>query len=114
MRPIPEKIRYGYTNDIARMPTAWTDTYKGAVSMAESDQPANGPYFIIEKCEHYEVCGTVGDEIYQGERLDNGEMISGFLQVDPDGRAWIHYKDAAGYEGYELEEVDRASVRRIV
>lgn len=52
--------------------------------------------------------------IFHGKRLDNGEMISGFLRVDPNSRAWIHYKDAAGYEGYVVEEVDPASVIRAI
>lgn len=65
MPELEEKIKYGYTHDLSRMPTGWFRSYDEAVRCAKHDQPANRPYYMIELCEHYEVCGRVeenGDE----------------------------------------------------
>lgn len=63
--PIEDVIKYGHTNDLSRMPTVYSRSYDEAVRYAKIDQPANRPFYIIELCEHYEVCGILdnnGDE----------------------------------------------------
>lgn len=56
---VQDQIRYGHTCDLSRMPTVWTKSFDEALRYAKNDQPANRPFYIIELCEHFEVCGIV-------------------------------------------------------
>lgn len=56
---IPDKISYGYTHDLARMPNRWTAICGDAVEEAKLDQPAWRPYYIIRKREAFNVCGII-------------------------------------------------------
>lgn len=60
---IEEKILYGYTNDLSRMPTCYSRFYDEILRMAkEASANWKKPYYIIELTEHYEVCGCIGGE----------------------------------------------------
>ena len=54
-----EKISYGVICEKNRECTCWTSTYEGAVDWAKNNQPANKPYYIVERTEHFEICGMV-------------------------------------------------------
>ena len=58
---LEEKISYSYIskNNNERKLFMWFDTYKEAYEAAKFDQPADRPYLIIERTEHFEVCGGV-------------------------------------------------------
>lgn len=62
MKKPDEIITYGYTRDLSTPPVSWFNSYQEAVECAIIDQPRFRPYYIIERCEHFEVCGIV-DEI---------------------------------------------------
>ena len=59
---VQDQIRYGHTNDLSRMPTVYSRSYDEAVRYAKNDQPANRPFYIIELCEHYEVCDIIDNK----------------------------------------------------
>jgi hypothetical protein len=56
--PQPQ-ITYGYICKKRPNSSVWVKTYEEAVSMAKSDQPVNRPYFIVERIEHFEICGRI-------------------------------------------------------
>lgn len=60
---IEEKILYGYTNDLSRMPTCYSRFYDEILKLAkEASANWKKPYYIIELTEHYEVCGIVKEK----------------------------------------------------
>lgn len=58
---LEEKISYSYIseNNIERKHLLWFETYGEAYEAAKFDQPADRPYLIVERTEHFEVCGRV-------------------------------------------------------
>ena len=54
-----EKITYGAICEQQPEPSVFFKTFSEAVNWAENDQPAHRPYFIVERTEHFEVCGVV-------------------------------------------------------
>lgn len=57
-----EKIMYGTISEQQPECHIWYDTYGEAVESAKFDQPKYRPYYIVEKTEHYEICGVVDKE----------------------------------------------------
>lgn len=41
-------------------PCSYYREYDCAVKWAKSDQPANRPYYIVKRTEHFEICEEVG------------------------------------------------------
>lgn len=54
-----EIITYGYICEGKPNPTIFFPTFKQAVSSAQNDQPTNRPYYIVERTEHFEICGEI-------------------------------------------------------
>lgn len=60
-KTLKEKITYSVISERQPVPSVFHDTFKEAVEWAEKDQPAYRPYFIVERTEHFEICGVVGE-----------------------------------------------------
>ena len=65
MRVPEETIEYGWISEQKPKCTVWTKTFGEAVEMAKADQPAYRPWYIVEKTEHFEICGVVEDEEHE-------------------------------------------------
>lgn len=55
-----EKITYSVICENSPTPDIYFDTYEEAVKFAKFNQPANKPYYIVERVEHFEICGVMG------------------------------------------------------
>lgn len=53
------RITYGYICKNHPQTNVWCDKFDDAVSIAEKDQPLNRPYYIVERVEHFDICGEV-------------------------------------------------------
>lgn len=73
-RICPDTISYGVTNDLSIMPTVYSG-YDDAVRMAKRSDWSRGPYYIIERCEHYEVCGKVDGDESSKPRMNEGRTV---------------------------------------
>ncbi len=62
MKTPEEKI--SYTAICKQMPTphSYFETYEEAENYAKIEQPAYRPYYIVERVEHFEICGVIGGE----------------------------------------------------
>lgn len=54
-----ERITYGFTRDLNHVPTMWTESYSEAVEDAKIPYCDRKKRYIIERTEHFEVCGEV-------------------------------------------------------
>lgn len=54
-----EKISYGVICEQMPDPIVFFDNYEKAVEWAENNQPVYRPWYIVERTEHFEVCGVV-------------------------------------------------------
>lgn len=62
MKTPEEEVSYGKICEHYPIPTSYFKTYEEAVSSAKFDQPAYRPWYIVERVEHFEICGVVGDK----------------------------------------------------
>lgn len=54
-----EKITYSAIDENSPTPDIYFDTYEEAVSMARFSKPTGKPCYIVERVEHFEICGVV-------------------------------------------------------
>lgn len=54
-----EIITYGVTSDLNRMPAVYTESYSEALEDAKRPHCEHKRRYIIERTEHFEVCGEV-------------------------------------------------------
>lgn len=57
-----EKISYAVICKQMPIPHLYFETYKEAEDYAKIEQPAYRPYYIVERVEHFELCGVVSKE----------------------------------------------------
>lgn len=57
-----ERITYGYICEQMPIPSMFFRTYEEAYKAAEFNQPAYRPFYIVERTEHYEICGVVREK----------------------------------------------------
>ena len=62
MKTPEEKISYAAICEQMPIPHLYFGTYEEAVDYAKIEQPAYRPYYIVERVEHFEICGVVGDK----------------------------------------------------
>lgn len=62
MKTPEEKISYATICEQMPVPHLYFGTYKEAEDFAKIEQPAYKPYYIVERVEHFEICGVVGIE----------------------------------------------------
>lgn len=62
MKTPEEKISYAAICEQMPIPHTYFGTYKEAEDYAKIEQPAYRPYYIVERVEHFEICGVVGDK----------------------------------------------------
>ena len=62
MKPLEERITYSVICEQMPEPTVYFSSFDEAVKWAELSQPLYRPYYIVERVEHFEVCGVVGDK----------------------------------------------------
>lgn len=67
MKTPEEKISYAVISEKMPTPHLYFHTYKEAVVYAKKEQPAYRPYYIVERTEHFEICGVVGDKEGEAE-----------------------------------------------
>lgn len=54
-----ERISYAAICEQMPIPHLYFDTYEEAVDYAKTEQPAYRPYYIVERVEHFEMCGVI-------------------------------------------------------
>lgn len=62
MKTPEEKITYAVICEQMPTPHLYFGTYKEAEDFAKIEQPAYRPHYIVERVEHFEICGVVGDK----------------------------------------------------
>ena len=62
MKALEEKITYSAICEQMPVPHLYFETYEETVGHAKNNQPAYRPYYIVERVEHFEICGVVGDK----------------------------------------------------
>ena len=62
MKTPEEKISYSAICEQMPIPHLYFDTYEEAVKYAKFEQPAYRPYYIVERVEHFEICGVIKAE----------------------------------------------------
>lgn len=66
MKTPEEKISYAAISQQMPTPHLYFESYKEAEEYAKKEQPEYRPYYIVERVEHFEICGVVGDK--EGEQ----------------------------------------------
>ena len=59
MKAPEEKISYAAICEQMPISNIYFGTYKEAVDFAKFNQPSYRPYYIVERVEHFEICGVV-------------------------------------------------------
>ena len=62
MKTPEERITYAVICEKFPVSGMYFNTYGEADDYAKFEQPAYRPYYIIERTEHFEICGVVGDK----------------------------------------------------
>lgn len=109
MKTPEEEISYAAICERQPIPTSYFRTYEEAVSHAKFDQPAYRPYYIVERVEHFEICGVVGDKAESDLDTDRrnapyekgGEQMAGDMMEFP--KTFDEFVDSYGF--IDTEEV---------